>query len=162
MTSSRSPVSGRSDASWCGRGLRGPSSFTGRPSDWGVRVWVPGDFSLSSLSLPANWRLFSISNHPGEPWILFFILFQETSVVWSGQRSAEMSCLRREESHGTDILHPQLGFLWGLWVSWDGVGTCSPPWPSLLPARKGSGGLSGGIKPTAAQQRALVWTYAPM
>lgn len=35
MTSSRSPVSGRSDASWCGRGLRGPSSFTGRPSDGG-------------------------------------------------------------------------------------------------------------------------------
>ena len=33
MTSSRSPVSGRSDASWCGRGLRGPSSFTGRPLD---------------------------------------------------------------------------------------------------------------------------------
>ena len=31
MTSSRSPVSGRSDASWCGRGLWGPSSFTGRP-----------------------------------------------------------------------------------------------------------------------------------
>lgn len=137
MTSSRSPVSGRSDASWCGRGLWGPSSFTGRPLDLGGgRVWVPGDFSSLSLSLPANWQLFSMSNQPGEPWILFFILFQETSVVWSGQRSAEMSCLRREESRGTDILHPQLGLLWGMWVSRDGAGTRSPPGrPSCQPAR---------------------------
>ena len=138
MTSSRSPVSSRSDASWCGRGLWGPSSFTGHPLDSGGGgwVWVPGDFSSSLLSLPANWQLFSMSNHPGEPWILFFILFQETSVVWSGQGSAEMSCLRREECRRTDILHPQLGLLWGMWVSRDGAGTRSPPGhPSCQPAR---------------------------
>lgn len=79
-------------------------------------------------------------------------------MVRSGRRSAEMSCFRREESCGTDIPHPQLGLLRGMWVSRDGVWTHSAP-ASCLPARReGSGGCSGGIKPTVAQQRTLVWT----
>lgn len=136
-TSSRSPGSGRSGASWCGHGLLGPCPFTGRPSDGG-QAWVPADFSSSLLDLPANWQFFSMSNCPGETWILLFILFQETSVVWSGRRSAEMSCLRHEESCGTDIPHPQFGLLWGMWVSRDGVGTHSAPGrPACQPAVKG-------------------------
>jgi len=135
----------------------GPCPFTGRPSDGG-RAWVPADFSSSSLSLPANWQFFSMSNCPGEPWILLFILFLETSMVWFGQRSAEMSCLRREVSCGTDIPHPQLGFLRGTWVSRDGVWTHSTLASRLPACREGSGGCSGGIKPTVAQQRTLVWT----
>lgn len=49
-----------------------------------------------------------------------------------------MSCLRREESRGTDIPHPQFGLLWEMWVSRDGVGTHSAPGhPACQPAVRG-------------------------
>lgn len=127
-TSSRSPGSGRSGASWCGHGLPGALPFTGRPSDGAGSS--PCRLLHHCSIWKANWQFFSMSNCPGETWILLFILFQETSVVWSGRRSAEMSCLRHEESCGTDIPHPQFGLLGECGSHGDGVGT-----HSALPSR---------------------------
>lgn len=114
----------------------------------GGRPGSPADFFIIARSLQQTGSSFSMSNCLWGNLSPIFILFQETSVVWSdgGSQRDELSHMRSPvDGHPP---HPQFGLLWGMWVSRDGVGH-SAPGPACQPAGEGSGGRSGGMKPAS-------------
>ena len=148
-------------------------SLHGHPKGRDVqRAWAPGDSSLSSLFLSASRHFFQ--SHTGNPWVLLFITFQETSVWFShfplplsllplplsplspSPRPALHPCSHSEAPPGLPLLEASsFRALFPLLDAWHASQTASALWAAVAMAPGAYSAVGEGLSQPKAE--ALLW-----